>query len=96
MEWRQRDHAVMRADAPRDWAAHYRVSPSPAHGPLGGARSTVDVPMLKDHESVGAFSIYRQEVRPFSEKQIEHGRPRRKKLADALMVLFRIILACVA
>jgi hypothetical protein len=52
--------------------------------------------MLKDHESVGAFSIYRQEVRPFGEKQIEHGRPRRKKLADGLMVLFRIILACVA
>ena len=38
---------------------------------LGGARSTVDVPMLKDNELVGAFSIYRQEVRPFSEKQIE-------------------------
>ena len=31
---------------------------------LGGARSTVDVPMLKDNELVGAFSIYRQEVRP--------------------------------
>jgi GAF domain-containing protein len=38
---------------------------------LGGARSTVDVPMLKDNELVGAFSIYRQEVRPFTEKQIE-------------------------
>ena len=38
---------------------------------LGGARSTVDVPMLKDDELVGAFSIYRQEVRPFTEKQIE-------------------------
>jgi two-component system, NtrC family, sensor kinase len=38
---------------------------------LGGARSTVDVPMLKDNELVGAFSIYRQEVRPFSEKQID-------------------------
>ena len=37
---------------------------------LGGARSTVDVPMLKDNELVGAFSIYRQEVRPFTEKQI--------------------------
>ena len=37
---------------------------------LGGARSTVDVPMLKDGELVGAFSIYRQEVRPFTEKQI--------------------------
>ncbi len=38
---------------------------------FGGARSTVDVPMLKDGELVGAFSIYRQEVRPFTDKQIE-------------------------
>jgi signal transduction histidine kinase len=37
---------------------------------LGGARSTVDVPMLKDDELIGAFSIYRQEVRPFTEQQI--------------------------
>ena len=37
---------------------------------LGGARSTVDVPMLKDNELIGAFSIYRQEVRPFTDKQI--------------------------
>src|SRR5580700_12078994 len=38
---------------------------------LGGARSTISVPMLKDDEFIGAFSIYRQEVRPFSHKQIE-------------------------
>ena len=38
---------------------------------LGGARTIVAVPMLKDKELVGAFAIYRQEVRPFSEKQIE-------------------------
>jgi two-component system NtrC family sensor kinase len=37
---------------------------------LGGARSTIDVPMLKDDELIGAFSIYRQEVRPFTEQQI--------------------------
>jgi two-component system, NtrC family, sensor kinase len=37
---------------------------------LGGARSTLDVPMLKDDELIGAFSIYRQEVRPFTDKQI--------------------------
>jgi signal transduction histidine kinase len=37
---------------------------------FGGARSTVVVPMLKDSELVGAFAIYRQEVRPFTEKQI--------------------------
>ena len=38
---------------------------------LGGARSTVDVPLLKDNELIGVFSIYRQEVRPFIDKQIE-------------------------
>ena len=38
---------------------------------LGGARSVVAVPMLKDNELVGAFIVYRQEVRPFSEKQVE-------------------------
>jgi GAF domain-containing protein len=37
---------------------------------LGGARSTVDVPMLKDGNLVGVISIYRQEVRPFGDKQI--------------------------
>src|SRR6516164_5483850 len=38
---------------------------------FGGARSTVVLPMLKDDELVGAFAIYRQEVRPFTDKQIE-------------------------
>ena len=38
---------------------------------LAGARSVVTVPMLKDNELVGAFNIYRQEVRPFTDKQIE-------------------------
>jgi GAF domain-containing protein len=37
----------------------------------GGARTLLTVPMLKDNELVGVISIYRQEVRPFSEKQIE-------------------------
>ena len=38
---------------------------------LAGARTLVGVPMLKESELVGAFIIYRQEVRPFTEKQIE-------------------------
>jgi GAF domain-containing protein len=36
----------------------------------GGARSLVAVPMLKEDALVGAFIIYRQEVRPFTDKQI--------------------------
>jgi signal transduction histidine kinase len=45
----------------------------PEPGPsakFGGARSVVGVPMLKDNEVVGAIIIYRQEVRPFTDKQI--------------------------
>jgi GAF domain-containing protein len=38
---------------------------------FGNARSLVIVPMLKDDELVGAIGIFRQEVRPFAEKQIE-------------------------
>ena len=38
---------------------------------LGGARTVASVPMLKDDELVGAITIYRQEVRPFTDKQIE-------------------------
>ena len=38
---------------------------------LGGARTELCVPMLKHDELVGAFAIYRKEVRPFTNKQIE-------------------------
>jgi GAF domain-containing protein len=37
---------------------------------LGRIRSALIVPMLKEDELVGAFIVSRQEVRPFSEKQI--------------------------
>ena len=38
---------------------------------LGGARTYLGVPMLKENKLVGAIVIYRQEVRPFVPKQIE-------------------------
>ena len=50
-------------------AAAEAVLGAPAR--LGGARSEVAVPMLKENELIGAISIYRQEVRPFTDKQID-------------------------
>jgi GAF domain-containing protein len=38
---------------------------------LAGARTLLFVPMLKEHEVMGAIGIYRQEVRPFTDKQID-------------------------
>ncbi len=38
---------------------------------LAGARTVLAVPMCKDNELVGIIAIYRQEVRPFTNKQIE-------------------------
>jgi two-component system NtrC family sensor kinase len=50
-------------------AASEHVKPRSAE--LAGARTHVVVPMLKRNELIGAISIFRQEVRPFTEKQIE-------------------------
>ena len=37
---------------------------------LGGIRTAINVPMLKDNKLVGVIAIFRQEVRPFTDKQI--------------------------
>src|SRR5262249_2410376 len=44
-------------------------NPGPA-AKYGGARSLIAVPMRRENELVGAFVIYRTEVRPFTDKQI--------------------------
>jgi GAF domain-containing protein len=38
---------------------------------LAGARTLLIVPMLKENELIGVIAIYRQEVRPFNDKQVE-------------------------
>ena len=38
---------------------------------LAKARSLIGVPLVKENEVIGGIAIYRQEVRPFSEKQVE-------------------------
>src|SRR5262249_12206377 len=58
------DTRATRAYAERDPSAVAAVE-------LGGVRALLAVPMLKDDELIGLISIFRQEVRSFTEKQIE-------------------------
>jgi signal transduction histidine kinase len=41
---------------------------------IAGARTLLIVPMVKESELIGAVAIYRQDVRPFNDKQIEFVR----------------------
>src|SRR5262245_37924824 len=51
----------------------YRTGEPLARGAvdLAGMRTLIAVPMLKENDCVGAITIYRREVKPFAEKQIE-------------------------
>jgi class 3 adenylate cyclase len=56
--------------AEKSYAEHHDPGVSAAVE-LGGVRTMLAVPMLKENELVGAFLLFRQEVRPFTDKQIE-------------------------
>jgi GAF domain-containing protein len=51
------------------------LSTNPAAAPylarFAGARTLLTVPMLRENDLVGAIAVYRQQVRPFTDKQIE-------------------------
>ena len=47
-----------------------RVPPAVAAVELGGVRTILAVPMLNKNELIGSFTVYRQEVRPFTDKQM--------------------------
>ena len=52
-------------------ASHPADSDAAAFAKLTGVRTILEVPMLKDGDLVGAIVIYRQEVRAFSDREIE-------------------------
>ena len=67
-----RSKRTVHIDDIRTQASYLDRSPAVvAMAELGGARTLMLVPMLKENELIGVFAIYRQEVRPFSDKQIE-------------------------
>ena len=66
----QTKQVVHVADATAERAYGERDPMRAAAAELGGVRTLLSVPMLKDNELIGSIAIYRAEVRPFSEKQI--------------------------
>jgi PAS domain S-box-containing protein len=63
---------VVQVEDLRNYPAYLEGNPASVQlAELGGARTLVVVPMLRDDKAIGAITVYRQEVRPFSDKQIE-------------------------
>src|SRR5215475_2535039 len=59
------------SDARTEAAYKKGFAPFVAAVELGGVRTLLLTPLLREGELIGAFVIYRQEVRPFTDKQID-------------------------
>ena len=67
-----RTHRLTRYKEVRTEQAYLEHDPAVvALADIGGARSMINVPMIEDHRLIGNFGIYRQEVRPFTDKDVE-------------------------
>ena len=66
----QTKQAVQIEDASADHGYSERDPMRVSAVELGGVRTILDVPMLKENEVIGAVAIYREVVRPFTDKQV--------------------------